>query len=405
MADIPMINNLREKLIPGSRDSGHEDVDDGEEISATQHDVLEQFRIAPVTELDEDMLTPSKLNKVQFNVIQPKGFSFKQVEAFHKAVTKSVQGYIHLLEQRDRDVHKLATEVDKYRTDVQNVRFQLEVLQASGQAILKDDGSYAKESDLSAEQLRIIELENELETTKTDLAFERRKNATLTEDNDALREEVNSRTVAPKAPAPTAAPGAVPTNADLAELQELRERQAELDEWEAAVVVEYNRMESEYNKSVEEVERLKGELANAESQVASMGEQSVDTAEVDRLKGELETAQSALAEYEKAYHEYEELYKTLETSYGELETAYKALETAYGELEVAYKTLETAYEEQGVEKNGEVESLIGNIAALEAQVESLRVELAEKENSAPAGRSIVPGYKLPEGVTPEDLGL
>lgn len=83
MADLPIINNLRDKLIPSRHNEDDDNFGDGGiESGSPENDVLEQYRIDINTELGEDVLTPSKLSKVKFGITQPKGFSFKQVELF-----------------------------------------------------------------------------------------------------------------------------------------------------------------------------------------------------------------------------------------------------------------------------------------------------------------------------------
>ncbi|MBC9707532.1 MAG: hypothetical protein H9W81_21940 [Enterococcus sp.] len=411
MADIPMINNIKGKLIPSAHRDNEDDVFEGDdELSNAQNDVLEQFRIPAHTELEDDMLTPSKLSRVQFNESTPRGFSFKQVEAYHTSVTKSIKRYIDLLERRDRDVHKLATEVDKYRTDVQNVRFQLELLQGSGQALVNDDGEYLKESDFTPDQLRIVELENLLATAQDDLKFARKR-------NNELEHELNNQPAVAPTPAPVVAlPGATPTNADLAELTELRQRQVELDQWEQDVVAEYNRMEGEYEASVKKVDELTAKLDKANATITSLNARGVDESALNTLREELAEAVSQRDEFERAYHEYEASYKALETTYRELDGAYKELETASTELDTAYSTLESAYKEledkettSGDEVAGYVrtiQELNEHIGSLNDQIDSLNKQIETLEAQQPdTGTTYVPGYKLPAGVRPEDLGL
>lgn len=387
-----MINNIKDKLIPShNRDTEDEVVEGNGELDSAQNDVLEQFRIPAYTELEDDILTPSKLSKVQFNVSTPRGFSFKQVEAYHTSVTKSVKRYIDLLERRDKDVHKLATEVDKYRTDVQNVRFQLELLQGSGQALVNDEGEYLKESDLNSEQLRAVELENQLSAAEEELRFLRKRNA-------EMERELQSRGNTPvPAPAPVVAlPGATPTNADLAELTELRQRQAELDVWEQEVIVEYNRMEGEYNASVAKVEELAAELETAQQTISSLEARGVDESVLEGLRGELAEVIAKRDEFEAAYNEYESLYS-------QLNDAYEALEVSYKELEAK----EPARVAELEEAHAKVANLDAHIASLDEHIDALNKHIEELENHTPvaANQTIIPGYKLPADVTPADLGL
>lgn len=401
MADIAMINNIKGKLIPShNRDDEDAVFDSDDELNSAQNDVLEQFRIPAHTELEEDILTPSKLSKVQFNESTPRGFSFKQVEAYHTSVTKSVKRYIDLLERRDKDVHKLATEVDKYRTDVQNVRFQLELLQGSGQALVNEDGEYLKESDFSADQLKVVELENDLANKEDELRFLRKRNAELERD---LKQ-------ASTQPAPVVAlPGATPTNADLAELTELRQRQVELDAWEQDVIVEYTRMENEYNNAAAQVTDLTGQVASLTNQVASLTAQldsanktigdleakGVDESVLNELRNELSAVVAKRDEFENAFNEYE-------ASYNQLFSAYETLEASYKELEAK----EPEESDELIQVRAKVEDLDAHIVSLNEHIDALTAHIEELESQQPTDTTTsIPGYKLPAGVRPEDLGL
>ena len=417
MADLPIINNLKDKLIPSRTHDEDEDIfnDHDKNSGSPEHDVLEQYRIDVNTELNDDIITPSKLNKVRFGVTQPKGFSFKQVEAFHTEVTKSIQWYIATLEKRDRDVHKLATEIDKYKTDVQNTRFQLEVLQGmGGQAMVDETGAYVTESQLSDVELKAIELENLLAQANNDLAFERKVNADLRKELDSKPAQQISLP-----PVNVPLPGAVPTNAELEELYELRQRQVELDEWENQVVEEYNRIEGELEETKSKLAVLKGQLDGLTlSSGASFDEMEALSNQLASVNGSLE---KVTADYEAVSAELDELRNAPpvvaqdESVVEELEISNAKITELNAHIDSLDKYIDTLVEEAtklGTEmeaKERSIEALALAVAEKEKAVAELTLELEEKEKTIatyPVSAERIPGYgNLPEGITAEDLGL
>lgn len=424
MADLPIINNLKEKLIPG-RNHNDDDGDFGvnDSTDSPENDVLEQYRIALNTELRDDIITPSKLDKVRFGVTQPKGFSFKQVEAFHTEVTKSIQWYIATLEKRDRDVHKLATEIDKYKTDVQNTRFQLEVLQGvGGQAMVDGSGNYITESQLSDDQLKTIELENRLRELESDLLYERKINKDLQNKLDNAPAAVPAPVALPPVAAPSLA--GVPTSAELAELNDLRERQIELDEWEEAVKVEYNRVETELEETKALLESKTAELEETKALLAvKTAELLKSQQELSGKAGEFSGLAEQVAAYEASLAEHQEQVATLTAQLNEADVEFGKVsderDAALTELEeLRNSEPETVQDESVVAElaqaqervaalDAEVAGLNTKIDELNEYIDVVEAEYAEAQKAAPqtASTSQVPGYRLPNGVTPEDLGL
>lgn len=147
-----------------SKSEGEESPETGEDTSIPEekHDVLVRLGISDSTMPGEDVLTPKKLSQVRFNETRPRGFSMKQVEQYHNAVMASTKSMFKIIEQRDRDVVRLATEIDKYIVDLKNKQNELDIYQAVGGVPLKnDDGSYLKKKDASEDDLRIVKLQQE----------------------------------------------------------------------------------------------------------------------------------------------------------------------------------------------------------------------------------------------------
>lgn len=115
-----------------SKSEGEESPETGEDTSIPEekHDVLVRLGISDSTMPGEDVLTPKKLSQVRFNETRPRGFSMKQVEQYHNAVMASTKSMFKIIEQRDRDVVRLATEIDKYIVDLKNKQNELDIYQA-----------------------------------------------------------------------------------------------------------------------------------------------------------------------------------------------------------------------------------------------------------------------------------
>ncbi|HSN66898.1 MAG TPA: hypothetical protein VLS94_09665 [Fusibacter sp.] len=269
MPDIPILNNIKGKIIP-FLNKHQEYLEEETEIvkssgpttaepTASNNDVLRQFRIKPETELNEDILTPSKIAKVRFRESSPKGFSYADVEQFHRDVSMSLQWYIKTLEQRDKDIHRLATEIDKYITDYQNLRFEIEVLQSSGgQAVVDGKGNYVTESQLSTEQRQIIDLERSVENlTNKIVSTEKELSDLKTKYNETLVRNEVLENLAKNIDSTSSAPTSGRTDEELATLD------AELAvyrQWEKDVTIAYEELESSNNVKDGEIAALTASL-------------------------------------------------------------------------------------------------------------------------------------------------
>lgn len=267
MPDIPILNNIKGKVIP-FLNKHQESLEEEPEIvkspgqptaepTTANNDVLRQFRISPETELSDEILTPSKIAKVRFRESSPKGFSFTDVEQFHRDVAMSLQWYIKTLEQRDKDVHRLATEIDKYITDYQNLRFEIEVLQSSGgQAVVDDKGNYVTESQLSDEQRQIIELEKLVESLNTKILIAEKELSDL----KAVHKEIVVRNeVLEKLSRTAETPTNVSGKSD-EEITVLEEELAVYRQWEKDVTIAYEEMENNLQLKDTEIDSLKASL-------------------------------------------------------------------------------------------------------------------------------------------------
>lgn len=137
----------------------HDD-DDEFEGGVEGQDILKLLNIEASTPLPDDILLPAQIRDVQFRVSTPEGYLFGDVEEFHAEVQRTINFLINALEDRDRDVVRLAQENDRMMVDIQNRRYENEFLTTQTSAATMDGAV--------EESLRIKI--RDLETEKMDLA-------------------------------------------------------------------------------------------------------------------------------------------------------------------------------------------------------------------------------------------
>lgn len=394
MPDIPILNNIKGKVIPFLH-KHQEDLEEEPEIvkpsgrqtadpTPANTDVLRQFRINPETELSDDILTPSKIAKVRFRESSPKGFSFTDVEQFHRDVSISLQWYIKTLEQRDKDIHRLATEIDKYITDYQNLRFEIEVLQSSGgQAVVDDKGNYVTESQLSDDQRRVIDLEKSLEnlnnkllSTEKELSDLKAKHKETLVRNEVL--EQLARTT--DTPADVSASGGKTAE----EITVLEEELKVYRQWEKDVTIAYEEMENTLQLKDDEIDSLKASLEELKSNPLVVEQEPIviqSEPVIIENREELDAAQEKIRLLEESNEQYKVHIAQLDEYIDALETTINAAdEDDQGEHES-----DVAFEDYSADEF--IQPVTGNSHATE---EPKIVQGIDLNN-------------LPPGIRPDDL--
>lgn len=379
---IPSVGQNKNASVP-EEDFEDEDNSRGETVSKKQHDVLVQLSIAPQTMLDSRVLTPTKVKRVGFHVSETEGYSFKEVEDYHNDVTKSIEWYANKLYERDRDVHKLATEVDKYITDYQNMKLDITLLEAEQES----------REALGDEAERIQRLEDTI--------------ARLERDNNTLKSQnaLLTARLAEKTPEDTKEETAVPTNGPLTNAE--REHLNNLEAWAEEVNVMYDQMETDLAASQEQQRAM-------QEQLDALTEQVNNAPDAEALQGEIASLQAQLTEQQEAYNELHEKFVELE-KYSEeadeytkkmeeytkaleeqLETANQELAQTEASLEEALASQSEVYEEEAVEEQ-EVpqQPTTTRFREVPAPTQYSEPEPAKKPEEMP--------YRLPAGVTLDDL--
>lgn len=390
MEKPPILDNIKEKFLGSG--NGHED----DEFTGGESDVLEQFRIPLSIEVPEDIMTPNDAAGVRFTYSKPKGFSPRQVEEFWNDSVESMKFYVKALEARNKHVHKLATEVDKYMTDCKNLKFQLEVFQGVGkQAVVNENGDYISESELADSERELIAKDEEIQRLKDKLLIAN-KDKQIAEERLA---EIKTTSSAAPIPAPTASSI---SDEELEELQAYRDNQAALDQWEQEVGEEYSRLETELNAlrlaagsdsaSAETISQLSNEIAELNSAIEGRDATIADLS--SRIEGakqkvqelhykvEEETARADAAEQaaDDAASTYEVNQQgdagRLSQMQDSLDKANKKVASLEGEVKTLTAKVSTS-ESSARNADGRVKTLSGEVDTLKQELATKSEELAE----------------------------
>lgn len=376
MADAPFgkLKNMLPSL--GQKKDGTE-VDDqyapednsrGEKVSKKQHDVLAQLSIRPQTELDARILTPSKIKNVGFHTSEEGGYSFKEVEEFHELVVKTVGWYADKLFERDSDVRTLATEVDKYITDFQNMKFEIELLEST---VASQDVDQDAEAKIDSLEEKILRLE--------------RENSSLKSQNELLKTKLEEAQSVDRKEEPTVTTGGL-SNAE-------REHLQQMEEWAAQVTVLYDQME----QSLAETQEQNSELLEHVEALSAQIQDSTGTEEIQaQLDALAEQLNAKTAEYEELVQQFSEKAAEYDALKEQFDNYVSETEQYNQEMEEYTKGLTEAYE-----------ALQEEVAAAQTLPEAQEVvQEAPEPEPAPApvqAPSLEERYRLPPGVSADDL--
>lgn len=367
-----------------------------------ENDVLVQFSIPLNIDVPETVLTPSGIKSVRFSETKPKGFSMRQVEEFHKQTTDSVAFYTTALDLRNKHVHKLAEEVDKYKTDWLNAKYQLEMYSGLERQVVTDaDGNPLTEDQLSEQQQEVLMLEEKISALQDEMLIVNKERKNFQDEIADLKDQLHN--APPALPIPANTPIAVSNealgDAERQELEAFRQNQIALDEWEQAVTAEYTRLEEE-NSSLKEqlVTMEQGSFASLESSTLSLVKveeleriiqgheqtQAEMQASLTAIQQELVTAQSQSvslsAELENAQQAVSGN-SQLETYIAQLEehaqTVQSQMESLQGDLEQAQTNLAQA--------QSELTQTQGSLEQAHSESQTLQAQLAESQHSQGSG--------------------
>lgn len=125
------------------------------------NDILEILGISETFTIDEQYYLPADLKEIRFSYQRPEGYSPREVDKFHKSVSRTIQHYVDLLQQRNTDIVTLATEVDKKDEVINKLQYDQEV--AEGINIMPTQGDQKLENELMEAKMTISQLRSDVE--------------------------------------------------------------------------------------------------------------------------------------------------------------------------------------------------------------------------------------------------
>lgn len=140
-----------------SDDFDYNEIDD--EIKGHRSDVLELLNIAEDYPVPANVLLLGDLDRVRFDVSQPKGYDMHMVEEFYDSVHDSIAWYVDKLQQRNNDIRKMEDMLNKQNTDIHNAKVA-EAMSDPDFTIMTGSESTA-EQELQEAQVKIMNLEDE----------------------------------------------------------------------------------------------------------------------------------------------------------------------------------------------------------------------------------------------------
>lgn len=165
-----------------------------EAIKPQRSDILELLNIPDNYEVPDNVLLVGDLDRVRFDLAEPRGYSIKMVDDFYDSVYESLKWYRDTLRQRNRDIAKLATQLDKSATDLHNAKLNAEL--SDGLTVITGQESTA-EHEVQELQLTVVKLRDENERLKRQLATGSTNNSTGNiNESDRVEELQNQLTLA-----------------------------------------------------------------------------------------------------------------------------------------------------------------------------------------------------------------
>lgn len=255
-------------------------------------DLLRQMDIKLESSPPEYVLTSGAIKGVSIRTYDVGGYVLEDVHQFHERVLQTVKWYGDALHQRDLDVHRLATELDRSQTDYINQKFQIELLRGqTGKALVNEDGSYVTQSQLQDDpsvalqvaQAEVIELtrqneenQNQIKSLDSTLKEFQVYSKDLEERQTLLEQQITDLSNQESTPTNMSANNPIDTSLDDIERQQLQELLA----WAADVEVEYTKMEEQVAELTAANEALQ---VNPEQVLVAP-----DTEEVEGLRSRVE---------------------------------------------------------------------------------------------------------------------
>lgn len=154
--------NEQQRRYEESVEARFSDVPDLTQVRGNEiQDVLEVLDVKPTFAIEKDIFLPEDIEDASsFDLQAPYGFEQGQVRTFVERTKVTVDRYVGLLKQRNVDVAKLASVVDRLQVDLNNMRFQNEI--ANGINVMPTADAEDLENRYMEAKLKIKRLEDRI---------------------------------------------------------------------------------------------------------------------------------------------------------------------------------------------------------------------------------------------------
>lgn len=118
-------------------------------------------------------LDAAAARSVRFQVAEPQGYFFPQVEAFVRQVVASFEAWEAIVAERDRRIHEMHVELGHQTEDAQRLRTEIELFKVQGAPLVDEHGAYITDShvaNVAALQAEITRLTAEVTRLTAELA-------------------------------------------------------------------------------------------------------------------------------------------------------------------------------------------------------------------------------------------
>lgn len=295
-----------------------------EEQNEQNQNILDEFGVDIDIIVGKNILLPETVDAVVFSESEPRGFNYDDVEAFVEEAKTSIEYYIQLISDKNWGIRKLATEINENRTNIEDLKYQLQIHRGKGVAQVDDDGNYLTEESAATSSGDANTASEELSTLEAELT--EREN-----ENQALQEELskNQETI----------------EALQYDLQEIQKYADELEEYINAIT---EGSDDEYEDSDEEYEET-GEEAQADGDDLWSDDDYYDEYDETALEAGIPGDDLDDEEEVSAQQQLEEL-----SAWGdEMEAALRAMEEQNNELQEALDTAQAQIDE--LKESGQVQ--------------------------------------------------
>lgn len=126
MADLNFKSII--KKASAGRNSDEDQRDDTPVDDSFSTGVLKALGVEQEVAIPKDILTSSEVKGVQFRESTPKGYFYDDVDQWHTQVAKTIAWFGDQHHARNLDLHKVAQEIDRLSTDIQNHIYEKEAL-------------------------------------------------------------------------------------------------------------------------------------------------------------------------------------------------------------------------------------------------------------------------------------